>query len=80
MEACKDVVGLFSGKADAQFILLNQTTPIQRLGDVEKQTIDSTLAEYVDNAPTKNFKDNDQLSYIVVFTNVLFILFLNIQT
>ena len=80
VQACKDVVGLFSGKAEAQFISMNQTTTTQQLSDVEKQTMDSTLAAYLYNVPTKNSKDNDQLSYIVVFTNVLFIMFLNIQT
>ena len=80
VQACKGVVGLFSGNAEAQFIVMNQTTTAQQLSDVEKQTIDPTLATHLYNAHTKNSKDNDQLSYIVVFTNVLFILFLNIQT
>ena len=67
VQACKDVVGLFSGNAEAQFI----TT--QQLSDVEKQTIDPTLATHLHDAHTKNSKDDDQSSHIVVFTNVLFI-------
>ena len=79
VQACKDVVGLFSVKAEAQFILINQTTTTQQLSDIEKQAIDSTLAAHPYNTPTKNSKDNDQLSIIAAFTNVLFILFLNTQ-
>ena len=78
VQACKGVVGLFSGNAEAQFIVMNQTTTTQHLSDVEKQIIDPTLATHLYNAHTKNSKDNDQLSYIVVFTNVLFIVFSNI--
>ena len=78
MQACKDAVGLFSGQAEAQFTLINQTITIQKLNDVDKRTIDSTLAAAYDS-PTENSKNNDHPSHIVSFTIVLYIMFLRYQ-
>ena len=78
MQACRDMVSLASGKAEPQSILRNQTTTTRQLNDVEHQTIDSTLTATYDT-PTGNSKIN-QLSHMVVLTNVLFIMLLNVQT
>ena len=79
VQACKNVVSLFSGKEESQFILVNQTIATQHVNDVDQQTIDSTLAVAYD-VPTGNSKYNDQLLHIVVFISILFIMFWNIQT
>merc|ERR1712032_478070 len=80
MRACKDGVSLFSGKEESPFIILrNLTSTTQQLNGVEQQTIDSTFAAAYD-VPAGNFKDYEQLSHIVVFTSVLFPVFLNFQT
>ena len=79
MQACKNVVSLFSGKEESRFILVNQTTTTQHINDADRQTIDSTLP-IVHDVPTGNSKDNDQLLHIVVFISILFIAFWNIQT
>ena len=78
IQACRDMVSLASGKAEAQSIIsVNQTTTTQVLNDDEHQNIDSSLSAY--DSSTSNSKINDQLSHIVVFTNVLFIMFSNVQ-
>ena len=80
MQACKDVVGLFSVKAEAQFASINQTTTTQQLNDVEKQrNIDSTIDTMYD-VSTGNSKESVQLYHTVVFTSFLFIMCLNIQS
>ena len=79
VQACKNVVSLFSGKEESRFILVNQTTTTQHINDADRQTIDSTLP-IVHDVPTGNSKDNDQLLHIVVFISILFIAFWNIQT
>ena len=79
VQACKGVVTLFSGEAESQFMLVNETTTTQQLSDVGRQTIGFTLTAAYD-PPTGNSKDNENLLHIIAFTNVLFVLFLNIQT
>ena len=75
MQACKDVVGVFSVKAEAQFASINQTTTTQQLNDVEKQkNIDSTIDTTYDVPTTGNCKESVQLYHIVVFTSFLFIM------
>ena len=79
MQACKDIVNLFAGKAKSRSMLINQTVNTQQLNDVG--LVDSTLASaspYYD-VPTGGSKKNDYLSHIVIFTSVLFIVCFNIQ-
>ena len=77
IQACRDVVSLFSGKAEAQSIIsVNQTTTTQPLKDIEHQVIDSILTVACDISS----KDNEQISDVTIFTSVLLIMFLNIQT
>ena len=79
LQACKDVASLLLGKVESRLIIINQKTTKQQLNVVENLTTDSTLATAYDT-PAGNFKDNDQLSLVVVFTSVSFIVFLNIRT
>ena len=74
MQACRDVVSFFSGKAEPLSILRNQTTTTRHLNDVEHQnTVDSALDDTYD-VPTGNSKSYDQLLDIVVFTtSILFV-------
>ena len=79
LQACKDVASLLLGKVESRLIIINQKTTKQQLNVVENLTTDSTLATAYDT-PAGNSKDIGQLSLVVVFTSVSFIVFLNIRT
>ena len=73
VQACKHVVAnFFSDRVEAQFISVNQTTTTQPLAD------SSLTAAY--NVPAGNSKGDEQLSHIIVFTSVLFVVSFNMQT
>ena len=78
LQACKDVARLFSVKAEANFFVIKQTNSTQLSNDVEQQIVDHTPVAAHD-VPTANSRDNNRLSYIVVFTSVLLIECLIIQ-
>ena len=63
VRACKDAVGLFSGKAkaEAESILTNQTTTIQQLDDTR-------IVAAADGAPTDNSTGYDKLTHIILIT------------
>ena len=71
MQACRDMVSLASGKAEPQFILVNQTITTLQLNDVEYQNIDSTLVHVYGGVTTWNSGNNDQISHIIVLFIVL---------
>ena len=72
MQACKNVASLLSGKIETY--LVNRAATTQHLAGVKHQAINPDLAVVYD-VPTGNYKGNDQLSHIIVFTIMLLIFF-----